>query len=133
MYYCLKRFFSGEKNYKYFIGYMDHYKIKPLHIMLLKTSQYVKRFDGKTKWMHFLIEDDELLKKYNVISMEKEFNSKQATYLLKDFCMVCQKNCFGEKNSHNEGKNILEKNSHNSRKVLTTKKEFSQQETKPHN
>ena len=33
---------SGEKNYKYFIGYLhnDH-KVKLLHIMLPKTSAYV--------------------------------------------------------------------------------------------
>ena len=33
------KIFSGEKNYKYFIGhlYNDH-KVKPLHIMLPKTS-----------------------------------------------------------------------------------------------
>ena len=33
----------GEKNYKYFTSYLynDH-KVKPLHIMLLKTSAYVK-------------------------------------------------------------------------------------------
>ena len=45
----------GEKNYKYFIGYLfnDH-KVKPLHIMLPKTSAYVKIYDGQTKWMHFL-------------------------------------------------------------------------------
>ena len=38
---------SGEKNHKYFIGYLynDH-KVKPLHIMLPKTSAYVKRYDG---------------------------------------------------------------------------------------
>ena len=37
-----------KKNYKYFIGYLynDH-KVKPLHIMLLKTSAYVKIYDGK--------------------------------------------------------------------------------------
>ena len=58
----------GEKNYKYFIGYLynDH-KVKPLHIMLPKTSAYVKSYDGQTKWMYFLIEDDELLEKYNTI------------------------------------------------------------------
>ena len=32
-----------------------------------KTSAYVKSYDGQTKWMHFLIEDDELLEKYNAI------------------------------------------------------------------
>ena len=33
----------GKKNYKYFIGYLynDH-KVKSLHIMLPKTSAYVK-------------------------------------------------------------------------------------------
>ena len=36
----------------------DDYKIKPLHIMLLKTSAYVKNYDHKTKWMFFCIEDD---------------------------------------------------------------------------
>ena len=37
---------SGQKNYKYFIGYLynDH-KMKPLHIMFPKTSAYVKRYD----------------------------------------------------------------------------------------
>ena len=52
----------GEKNYKYFIGYLynDH-KVKPLHMMLLKASNYVKSYDGQTKWMYFLIEDCDLL------------------------------------------------------------------------
>ena len=35
--------------------------------MLLETSAYVNLYDGKTKWMYFLIEDDDLLKKYNTI------------------------------------------------------------------
>ena len=54
---------ANEKKYKYFINYLynDH-KVKPLHIMLPKTSAYVKCYDGQTKWMYFLIEDDDLLK-----------------------------------------------------------------------
>ena len=36
--------------------------------MLPKTSAYVKSYDGKPKWMKFLIENDDLLKKYNTIS-----------------------------------------------------------------
>ena len=36
--------------------------ILKLYIMLPKTSAYVKGYDGKTKWMYFLIEDDDLLK-----------------------------------------------------------------------
>ena len=47
---------SGEKNYKYFICYMDDdCKTKPFSIILPKMSTYVKSYDGKTKWMHFLI------------------------------------------------------------------------------
>ena len=54
----------GEKNYKYYFHYFyNDNKINPLHIMLLKTSAYVKICDGKTKWMYILIELDGLLKK----------------------------------------------------------------------
>ena len=36
----------GEKNYNYFIGYCyDNLKVKPLHMVLSKTSVYVKRYD----------------------------------------------------------------------------------------
>ena len=35
--------------------------------MLLKISVYVKSYDGQTKWMYFLTEDDDLLEKYNTI------------------------------------------------------------------
>ena len=33
--------------------------------MLPKTSAYVKSYDGETKWMYFLIKDDDLLEKSN--------------------------------------------------------------------
>ena len=35
--------------------------------MLPKTSAYVKSYAGQTKWMYFLIENDDLLEKYNTI------------------------------------------------------------------
>ena len=61
-----KKISFGEKNYKYFIGsFYNENKVKPLNIMLPKTSAYVKSYDGLTKWMYFLIEDDDLLEKYN--------------------------------------------------------------------
>ena len=50
--------------------------------MLPKTSAYMKSYDGQTKWMYFLIEDDDLLEKYNTIwdkvsvNIKKEFDSK---------------------------------------------------------
>ena len=34
--------------------------------MLSKTSAYVKSYDGETKFMWFMIEGNELLKKYNI-------------------------------------------------------------------
>ena len=47
---------SGEKNYKYFTGYkVDDHKIKAPYIMFLKASAYKNLYDGKTKWMHFLL------------------------------------------------------------------------------
>ena len=73
----------GEKNYTYFIGYLcNDDKVKPLNIMLPKTSSYVKRYDRQTKWMHFLIKDDDLLKKYNTnwdkvsADIKKEFDNE---------------------------------------------------------
>ena len=62
------KIFFGEKNCKYYIDYLynDH-KVKPSHIMLLQVSTNVKSYDGQTKWMYFLIEEDDLLEKYNTI------------------------------------------------------------------
>ena len=56
----------GKKRFKYFSGYKDAKKIKPLCIFLPKMSAYRKDFDG-TKCMSFLIEDDRLLEKYHEI------------------------------------------------------------------
>ena len=45
----------GEKNCKYFIGYLYHgNKAKPLHIMLPKASAYVKSYDGHAKCIFWL-------------------------------------------------------------------------------
>ena len=60
----------------------DDYKVKPLHIMLPKTTAYIKLYDGKTKWMYFLINNDDLLEKYNTVrdkvkaDVRKEFDSE---------------------------------------------------------
>ena len=35
--------------------------------MLPKTCTYVKGYDGQTKWIYFLIEDDVLLEKYDTV------------------------------------------------------------------
>ena len=38
----------GEKNYKYFIGYLYNDKVEPLHTVLPETSACVKSHDGQT-------------------------------------------------------------------------------------
>ena len=35
--------------------------------MLPKTGAYAKSYDGQTKWIFLLIEDDDLLEKYSII------------------------------------------------------------------
>ena len=50
--------------------------------MLPKTSAYVKSYVGQSKWMYFLIEDDDLLEKSNAIwdkvsaDIKTEFDSE---------------------------------------------------------
>ena len=38
--------------------------------MVAKTSTYVKSYDGKNKWMNFLIKDDELLKNIMILGIK---------------------------------------------------------------
>ena len=71
-----------EKNYGFFVGYVDKNKIKLFSIILPKMNTYVKSYDAETKQMYFSIEDNELFKKCNNIwidvisSMKREFDSK---------------------------------------------------------
>ena len=52
-------------HYKYFVVYLyNDNEVKPLHKMLPQTSAHVKSYDRQTKWMSFLIEDGDSLKKY---------------------------------------------------------------------
>ena len=54
--------------------------------MLPKTRVYVKSYDGQTKRMYFLIEDDDLLEKYNTIwdkvsaDIKKELSDSEPVY-----------------------------------------------------
>ena len=47
-----------------------------------KNESYIKSYDGQTRWIYFLIEDDNLLKKIilfgikSVLILKKEFHSK---------------------------------------------------------
>ena len=53
--------------------------------MLTKTSANVKSYDGQTKGMYFLIEDDNLLENYKTIwdkfsaDIKKEFDNELPT------------------------------------------------------
>ena len=50
---------------------MNGYKIEPFAIILPKMSEYVKSYGvGATKWMYFLIEDEELLKNIIVFGIK---------------------------------------------------------------
>ena len=45
--------------------------------MLPKTSAYVKSYDGQTKWMYYLIEDDDLSEKYVIWDKVSADNKKE--------------------------------------------------------
>ena len=53
----------AKRDFKYFIGYIDGKKVRKL-VNASKMSAYRRDFD-KTKYISFLIKNDELLKQYN--------------------------------------------------------------------
>ena len=73
--------FLVKKGFKYFTGYKNAKKIRPLCVFLPKMSAYRREFD-ETKYMSFLIKNDELSEKYNEIwekvknNIKKEFDSE---------------------------------------------------------
>ena len=73
---------KGFVSYKISFGEKKNYKTKTLHIILPKTSAYIKSHYERTKWMYFLIGDDDLPKKYKNIwhkvsaNIKKEFDSE---------------------------------------------------------
>ena len=56
----------GKNDFKYFIGYKDAKRIRPLCILLPKISAYRRNFD-EFKCVSFLTKDEKLLEKYNEI------------------------------------------------------------------
>ena len=71
----------GKEAFKYFIGYKDAKKVRPLCIFLLKMSAHRKDFD-EIEYKSFLIKNNELLGKYKEIwekvknITKKEFDSE---------------------------------------------------------
>ena len=56
-----RKFLFGEKGFKYYFGYKDAKKVRPLCVMLPKMGAYSRDFD-EIKYIFFLIKSDELLK-----------------------------------------------------------------------
>ena len=66
----------GKKGLKYFIGYKDTKKIRPLCIFLPKMSACRRDFD-KTKYMSLLIKDNKLSKKIMKFGKKLKIVSKK--------------------------------------------------------
>ena len=52
---------------KYFIGYKEDKIVKPSCIILPQISGYIKCFEKGGKNMSFMVEDEDVLNKYNEI------------------------------------------------------------------
>ena len=61
------KFKRRDEGFKYFIGYQEGEIVKPLCIILLQMSGYIKYFENGGKNMSFLIKDDEVWDKYDKI------------------------------------------------------------------
>ena len=59
------KFKHNNEGFKYFIGYLEGGIVKPLCIILLQMSGYIKYFQNGGKNMSFLIKDDEVWEKYD--------------------------------------------------------------------
>ena len=72
----LLRFFFFKKGFKYFICYKGAKRTRPLRIFLPEVGAYRRDFD-ESKYMSFLIKDDELSEKYNEIWEKAEISIKK--------------------------------------------------------
>ena len=57
------KFKHNNEGFKYFTGYQEGGIVKPLCIILLQISGYIKYFENCGKNMSFLIKDDEVWEK----------------------------------------------------------------------
>ena len=60
-------FKDSDGGFKYFTGYKESEIVKPLCIVLPQMNAYLKCFENCGKNMSFVIRDDGVLNKYNVI------------------------------------------------------------------
>ena len=61
------KFKHSDEGFKYFIDYQEGKILKPLCIILLQMSGYIKHFENGGTNMSFLIKDDEVWGKYEQI------------------------------------------------------------------
>ena len=78
-----KASFGKKKGFKWFIGYKNAKKTRLLCIFLPKMVHLEKNSD-ETKYMSFLIKDDELLEKYNEIWISSKKNLTVNQYIMKN-------------------------------------------------
>ena len=57
----------NDTTYKYFCGYLNNDVIKPLCVILLQMSGYIKYFDNGGKNMSFVTDDKKVYEKYDEI------------------------------------------------------------------
>ena len=60
----------------------DDHKIKSFSIILLKRSQFIKSYDGESKWIYFLIKVDELLKNAVIFLIESVMKTQFKSELI---------------------------------------------------
>ena len=62
------KFRHSDDGFKYFVGYKKGEMIKPLLCIILpQMSGYIKYFENDVKNMSFVIKDDDVLDKYNIL------------------------------------------------------------------
>ena len=59
------KFKHNDEGFKHFIGYLKDEIVKPLCIILPQMDGYIKYFENGSKYMLFLIKDDEVWYKYD--------------------------------------------------------------------
>ena len=78
----------SDGGFKYFIVYKEGEIVKPLCIILPQMTGYVKYLENRGKNMSFVIEDDDVLDKYNKI-----WDKMKETLIIKFIaCLFMMKN-----------------------------------------
>ena len=72
------KFRHNDHGFKYFTGYEEAEIVKPLCIILPQMTGYIKYFENGGKSMSFIINDDDVLDKYNEIwdKIKETLNTK---------------------------------------------------------